>query len=102
MRHARANTGMAPGISVTKAAPKRARLATEHLLVYSQPMKRRELERRLRGLGWRFLRLGGSHDVWTDGRNETALPRHAEIKEGTARGIIRYAERCAALKDQEE
>src|SRR5258708_35141590 len=28
-------------------------------------MKRRELEKRLAALGWRFLRHGGKHDVWT-------------------------------------
>jgi len=64
-------------------------------------MKRREVERRLRELGWRFLRHGGSHDVWTDGSNDTAIPRHTEISEGTARSIIRYAERCAAPKGED-
>jgi mRNA interferase HicA len=70
-------------------------------LVYIEPTKRREVQRRLRELGWRFLRHGGSHDIWTDGSNDTALPRHAEISEGTARSIIRYAERCAALKEED-
>ena len=62
-------------------------------------MKKRDLERRLRELGWQLLRHGGSHDVWTDGQNETTIPRHTEIKEGTARGILKYAERCAAQKN---
>ncbi len=64
-------------------------------------MKRRELEQRLRAIGWRFVRHGGSHDVWTDGRNETAVPRHREIREGTARGILRYAAICAEQQDTE-
>ena len=33
-------------------------------------MKKRELERRLLACGWRFLRHGGRHDVWTDGESE--------------------------------
>lgn len=55
-------------------------------------MKRRELERRLRGLGWRFLRHGGNHDVWSDGEREEAVPRHVEIHEKLTRAILRRAE----------
>jgi len=65
-------------------------------------VKRRELERRLRDHGWRFLRHGGSHDIWTDGKNEQPIPRHVEIKEGTARGILRYVQRCSEKPDSEE
>jgi mRNA interferase HicA len=52
-------------------------------------MKRRELERRLRGLGWRFLRHGGNHDVWTDGEREEAIPRHIQVRERPAFAILR-------------
>ena len=45
-------------------------------------MKRRELERRLRRLGWRLLREGKRHALWTDGEYEIAVPRHPEISEG--------------------
>lgn len=51
-------------------------------------MKRRELERRLRGQGWKLLRHGGNHDIWTDGTEEEAVPRHAEINERLARMIL--------------
>ncbi len=54
-------------------------------------MKRRELESRLRALGWSFLRHGGSHDVWTDGQRLEYVPRHAEINENLARKILRKA-----------
>ncbi|MBI5510325.1 MAG: type II toxin-antitoxin system HicA family toxin [Deltaproteobacteria bacterium] len=64
-------------------------------------MKRRELEGRLKSLGWRFLRHGGSHDIWTDGQNETSIPRHNEIKEGTARGILKYALTCRGPSGRE-
>jgi len=54
-------------------------------------MKRRELERRLRDLGWRHSRHGKKHDVWTDGEKEEAVPRHAEINENLARKILKNA-----------
>jgi mRNA interferase HicA len=57
-----------------------------HLLV-----KRRDLEQRLSQCGWRFLRSGGRHDVWTDGDREEAVPRHREINENLARSILRRA-----------
>ncbi len=59
--------------------------------MYDDPVKRRELESRLRELGWTFLRHGGSHDVWTDGERLEYLPRHAEINENLARKILRKA-----------
>lgn len=52
-------------------------------------MKRRDLERTLRQLGWRFLRHGKRHDVWTDGKREEAIPRHVEINEKLAQTILR-------------
>jgi mRNA interferase HicA len=74
------------------------RLESGHIFGYKGEMKRRELERHLRGAGWRLLRHGGSHDVWTNGKDETPIPRHAEIREGTARGILRYVALCAEQK----
>jgi mRNA interferase HicA len=59
--------------------------------VYNDPVKRRELESRLRALGWAFLRHGGNHDVWTDGERLEYVPRHAEISENLARKILRKA-----------
>jgi mRNA interferase HicA len=54
-------------------------------------MKRRDLEKALRDLGWWPLRSRGKHDVWTDGENVVAVPRHREINELTAKGILRKA-----------
>jgi mRNA interferase HicA len=51
-------------------------------------MKRRELEKRLGRLGWRFRRHGSRHDVWGRGEAELVVPRHAEINEYTARAIL--------------
>ncbi len=56
-------------------------------------MKKRDLEKALRQLGWRFLRHGKKHDVWTDGEREEAVPRHREINEILARVILRRAGR---------
>ncbi|MBI1816258.1 MAG: type II toxin-antitoxin system HicA family toxin [Deltaproteobacteria bacterium] len=54
-------------------------------------MKRRELERFMRDLGWRFLRHGGKHDVWSNGVREEPVPRHVEINEKLAAAILNRA-----------
>ncbi len=59
--------------------------------MYVLDVKRRELEARLRDLGWAFPRHGGSHDVWSDGERLEYVPRHAEINENLARKILRKA-----------
>jgi len=56
-------------------------------------MKRNKLENELKKLGWRFLRHGGNHDIWTDGDRQEPIPRHKEINEKLARSIIRKAKR---------
>ena len=55
-------------------------------------MKRQELEKMLRVLGWSFARHGGAHDIWTNGTDHLAIPRHQEIREHLARGILRNAQ----------
>ena len=56
-------------------------------------MKRRELERHLRAHGAELLREGARHSVWAIGGPQSerisALPRHNEIKTGTARAICK-------------
>jgi mRNA interferase HicA len=54
-------------------------------------LKRRDLEKRLSECGWRFLRHGGNHDVWTNDEREEAIPRHREINERLALAILRRA-----------
>ena len=59
-------------------------------------MKRRELERQLRDLGWVPERHGGKHDVRCNADRSLMeyVPRHAEINERLARAILsRAAER---------
>ena len=61
-------------------------------------MKRRDLLQMLasaarsRGLSWVLVRQGSEHEVWAlDGRRIT-IPRHREINELTARGIMKALE----------
>ncbi len=62
-----------------------------HASVYTGLSEAQDLANRLSECGWRFLRSGGRHDVWTDGEREEALPRHREINEQLARAILRRA-----------
>jgi predicted RNA binding protein YcfA (HicA-like mRNA interferase family) len=54
-------------------------------------MKLRDLEKRLRSLGWSLVRHGARHDVWSDGERELVVPGHNEINEYTARAILKNA-----------
>ena len=56
-------------------------------------MKKKDLERKLRELGF-TQGHGGKHDAWRNknGR-EVQVPRHAEVNEWTARGILKTAEK---------
>ena len=46
------------------------------------------MERQLRELGWKFVRHGRKHDVWSDGERKEAIPRNAEINEKLATAIL--------------
>ena len=39
--------------------------------------------------GWYLKRNGGEHDIYTNGKDTEPIPRHREIKETTAKSIIR-------------
>jgi mRNA interferase HicA len=54
-------------------------------------LKKRDLEKRLKELGWWLLREGGSHEVWTNGSATEFVPRHNEIKEILAKKILKNA-----------
>ncbi|MCX6124947.1 MAG: type II toxin-antitoxin system HicA family toxin [Proteobacteria bacterium] len=53
-------------------------------------MKKRDLEKELTRLGWYLLREG-SHEIWTNGELTIPIPRHTEINEYTAKGIVKKA-----------
>lgn len=52
-------------------------------------MKRRDLIKKLEANGWRLLRSGANHDIYTNGTQCEPIPRHSEIKEQLANAIIR-------------
>ena len=54
-------------------------------------MKRRELEKLLRRMGWTLLREGRRHRIFGDGERTMAVPRHREINEYTAQRIVEIA-----------
>jgi mRNA interferase HicA len=56
-------------------------------------VKRKELVKRLRILGWVLLREGGHHSVFTDGVRTISVPRHKEINENTAKAILKAAKK---------
>jgi len=59
--------------------------------MYNRGMKKRDLEKELKRLGWWYLREGGSHEIWTNGEKNEPIPRHTEINEYTAKGILKKA-----------
>ena len=54
-------------------------------------MKKGDFERRLRRLGWWKAKEGANHEKWTNGELMTTVPRHREINQFTAAGILRIA-----------
>ena len=62
-------------------------------------MKKRDLELRLKSAGWWRIREGGNHEIWTNGVEIEAIPRHREIAEPLALKIVR---RAKAFRGTEE
>ena len=56
-------------------------------------MKRKDLEKILRNLGWEFKREGGNHVIWSKENYRIPIPRHKKIREGTAKAIIKQAKK---------
>jgi mRNA interferase HicA len=54
-------------------------------------MKKRDLEKALKQLGWYFKTQGGRHELWTNGTEIQPIPRHSELNERTAEGILKFA-----------
>ena len=55
-------------------------------------MKKRDLEKKLRNLGWWLDHHGGNHDIWTNGTITNQIPRHVEVNELLAKSILKKAE----------
>ena len=54
-------------------------------------MKKRDLIKTLEENGFEIERHGSNHDIYRKGKNSIAVPRHREINEDTARGILKEA-----------
>ena len=60
-------------------------------------MKKRDLIRQLRviagrrGLDFALAREGRNHEIWIIGNTRLVIPRHREVNERTARGILSRA-----------
>ena len=60
-------------------------------------MKKRDLVKQLRliaregGLEFELVREGRNHEIWRIGNAQLVIPRHREINERTARGILSHA-----------
>lgn len=52
-------------------------------------MKRKDLIKMLEKNGWKLARNGGSHDIYTNGKEMETIPRHKEIAELLAKAIIK-------------
>ena len=52
-------------------------------------MKRRELLKLFEKAGWYLKRNGVSHDIYTDGINSEAIPRHPDVNERLAKELIK-------------
>ncbi|MCH4191091.1 MAG: type II toxin-antitoxin system HicA family toxin [Butyrivibrio sp.] len=65
-------------------------------------MKNKDIIKEARNNGWWLLRNGHDHDIYTNGVNTIPIPRHKEINENTARGIIRVIREGKAWKGNKE
>ena len=65
-------------------------------------MKKRDLEKALKSLGWWKSGDAGPHEKWTNGVITRPLPRHKEINEFTARGILKVARENPAQNEEDE
>lgn len=54
-------------------------------------MKQKVLIKILNNNGWFLLRHGSNHDIYSNGSYNISVPRHKEIKERTACGILSEA-----------
>lgn len=52
-------------------------------------MKQRDLIKKLEDAGFKLDRHGANHDIYKRGTDEEKVPRHREINEKLAKGILR-------------
>lgn len=52
-------------------------------------MEQREMVKKLEAAGFVFDHHGGNHDIYVRGKDIEKIPRHREINENFAKGIMR-------------
>jgi len=52
-------------------------------------MKRRDLIKKLEENGWVFIREGGRHDIYSNGKRSEPIARHKEIPDLLAQKILK-------------
>ena len=52
-------------------------------------MRRRDLIKKLEQNGWYFLRHGGNHEIYTNGKNQEPISHTREIPEYLAKKILK-------------
>lgn len=52
-------------------------------------MKRKDLIKLLEQNGWKFVRNGANHDIYSNGQKIEPIERHNEIPEQLAKAIIK-------------
>lgn len=77
-------------------------LYNAHQCAYNYTVKLRDLIKTIKAIGFHFERNGKEHDLYRLGGELLAVPRHNEVKELTAKRIIKKAEMAAEkLKGQQ-
>jgi len=57
-------------------------------------MNKRKLEKALKAKGAQMIRQGGGHEIWESKNGyRFTVPRHADVKEGTAKAILKQADK---------
>ena len=52
-------------------------------------VQRRKVEKKFKDNGWYFVRHGGNHDIWSNGKIKTQLPRHPKFSDKLYNALIR-------------
>lgn len=52
-------------------------------------MKRKDLLKEISAYGYKLIRNGSNHDIYSNGIRNEVIPRHSEINEKLAKAIIK-------------
>lgn len=52
-------------------------------------VQRHKVEKRFKDNGWYFVRHGSNHDIWSNGKTKTQLPRHPKFSDKLYNALIK-------------